>query len=87
VELETRVQENTSQGTKTSTSGIEHHHSIAIGRPIRIIKPPIRYGFEDMASYALVINNGDPTTFQKAVNSQREDQMGRCYDGGNGVTV
>jgi hypothetical protein len=48
VELETNVQENTFQGTKTSTSGIEQHHSIAIDRPRRTIRPPVRYGFEDM---------------------------------------
>jgi hypothetical protein len=57
VELETPVQENTSQGTETSTSGVEQHHSIATDRPKRTIKPPIRYGFEDMVSYALVISS------------------------------
>jgi hypothetical protein len=29
VELETPMQENTSHGTETSTSGVEQHHSIA----------------------------------------------------------
>jgi hypothetical protein len=33
VALETLVQENTSQGTKTSTLGIKQHHSIATDRP------------------------------------------------------
>jgi hypothetical protein len=74
VELETFVQENTSQGTETSTLGIEQHHSIATDRPKRTIRPPIRYGFEDMVSYALVISSGDPTTFQEIVNSQEKSK-------------
>jgi hypothetical protein len=71
VELETPVQENTSQGTETSTSGIEQHHSIATDRPRRTIRPPIRYGFEDMVSYALVISSGDPTTFKRRSIAKR----------------
>jgi hypothetical protein len=74
VELETPVQENTSQGTETSTLRIEQHHSIATDRPRRTIRPPIRYDFEDMVSYALVISNEDPTTFQETVNSQEKSK-------------
>jgi hypothetical protein len=74
VELETPVQENTSQGIETSTSRIEQHHSIATDRPRHTIRPLIRYGFEDMVSYALVISSGDPTTFQEAVNSQEKSR-------------
>ena len=74
VELETPVQENTSQGTETSTLGIEQHHSIATDKPRRTIKPSIRYSFEDMVSDALVISSGDPTTFQEAVNSQEKSK-------------
>jgi hypothetical protein len=72
VELETSVQENTSQGTKPSTSGAEEQYTITINRPKHTIRPLIRYGFKDMASYALVISSGDPTTFQEAVNSQEK---------------
>ena len=74
MELETPVQENTFQGTETSTSRVEQYHSIATDRPRRTIKPPIKYGFEDMVSYALVISSGDPTTFQEAVNSQEKSK-------------
>ena len=74
VELETPVQENTSQGTKTSTSGVEQHHSIATDRPRRTIRPPIRCGFEDMVSYALIISSEDPTTFQEAVNNHEKSK-------------
>jgi hypothetical protein len=74
VELKTPVQENTSQGTETFTSRIEQHHSITTDKPRRTIRPPIRYGFEDMISYALVINSGDLTTFQETVNSQENSK-------------
>jgi hypothetical protein len=36
--------------------------------------PLAKYGFEDMASYALFISSGDPTTYQKAVNSQEKSR-------------
>jgi hypothetical protein len=75
VELETLVQENTSQHIKTSTSRIEQHHSIATDRLRRTIRPPIRYSFEDMVDYALVISSKDPTTFQEAVNSQEKSKL------------
>jgi hypothetical protein len=68
------VQENASQGTKASSSRVKEHHTIAIDRPRRIIRPPTRYNFEDIVSYALVISSGDPTTFQEAVNSQEKSR-------------
>jgi hypothetical protein len=74
VELETHMQENTSQSTKTSISRIEQHHSIITDRPICTIKPPTRYGFKDMVSYTLVISSRDPTTFQEVVNSQEKSK-------------
>jgi hypothetical protein len=74
VELETSVQENTSQGTEPSISSPEEQHTIATNRPRSTIKPPVRYGFEDMASFALVISNRDPTTFQEVVNSQEKNR-------------
>jgi hypothetical protein len=63
------MKKNTSQGTEVSTSGVKEHHIIDTDSPRRTIRPPTRYNFEDMVSYALVINNRDPTTFQEAVNS------------------
>jgi hypothetical protein len=74
VELETLMQENTSQGTEASTSGVKEHHTIATDRPRHTIRPPTRYGFEDMIFYALVISSADPTTFQEAVNSQEKSK-------------
>ena len=43
---------------------VEHeHYNIASDRPRRTIKPPTKYDFEDLVSYALITNSGDPTTF------------------------
>jgi hypothetical protein len=53
---------------------VKEHHTIAIDKPRRIIRPLTRYGFEDMISYALVISSRDPTTFQEAVNSQEKSR-------------
>ena len=43
-------------------------------RPRRTIKPPIRYGFEDLVSYALITSSGDSTTFQEAIHSQEKSR-------------
>src|SRR4051812_6802321 len=47
---------------------------MASGRPRRTIKPPDRYGFEDLVSYALITSSGDPSTFQEATCSQERDK-------------
>ena len=69
VELESHVDEDSVQETGSSSSGIHEHHSIASNRPRRTIKPPTRYGFEDLVSYAFITSSGDPTTFQEAIHS------------------
>ena len=38
----------------------EEPYSIAKGREKRVHKAPQRYGFEDMVSFALITNSGDP---------------------------
>ena len=48
--------------------------SIATGKPKHNIKPPVRYGFEDLVSYALSTTSGDPSTFQKAITSSEKDR-------------
>ena len=63
VEFETHVKEDSVQKTRDYSFGDHEHHSIASDRPRRTIKPPTRYDFEDLVSYALITNNRDPTTF------------------------
>lgn len=38
------------------------------------ITPPVRYGFEDLIAYALLISSGNPYTFQEAMASQEKDK-------------
>ena len=52
-------------------------------RPKHNIRPPVRYGFEDLASYCLVISSGDPSTFQEAIDT--EGQVDGSYGGRDGV--
>ena len=42
--------------------------------PKRNIRPPVRNGFENLASYCLVISSGDPSTFQEAIDSSERDK-------------
>ena len=43
--------------------------------PKRNIRQPVRHGFEDLASYYLVISSGDISTFQGAIDSSRDKWM------------
>ena len=63
VELESHVDEDDVQKTRSSSFGVHEHHSIALDRPRRIIKSPTRYAFEDLVFYALITSSKDPTTF------------------------
>ena len=66
--------ENHAQNVEKSSSEDQQHRSIAIDRPRRTIKPPTKYGFEDLVSYALITSSGDPTTFQEAIHSQEKSR-------------
>ena len=70
MELETHDIEDHAWNAGKSSSEDQQHHNIAMDRPRRTIKPPIRYSFEYLVSYALITSSGDPTTFQEAIHSQ-----------------
>ena len=74
MELETHDIEDHAQNAKKSSLEDQQHHSVAMDRPRRIIKPPIRYGFEDLVSYALITSSRDSTTFQEAKHSQEKSR-------------
>ena len=63
MELETHDIEDHTRNAGKSSSEDQQHHNIAIDSPKHTIKPPTRYGFEDLVSYALITNSEDPTTF------------------------
>ncbi len=81
VEIESQAEDISTQSLETpsseeqaSSSREQQHQSLASGRTKRIIKPPTRYGFEDLVSYALVTSSGDPVTFQEAISSQEKSK-------------
>ena len=74
MELETHDIEDHAQNVRDSSSEDQQHHNIAIDKSKRTIKPPARYGFEDLVSYALITSSRDPTTFQEAIHSQEKSR-------------
>lgn len=66
MELETHDREFSAQNAGSSSLEDQKHDSITTNKPRRIIRPPTRYGFEDLVSYALITSSGDPTMFQEA---------------------
>lgn len=66
MELETHDREFSAQNAGTSSLEDQKHDSVTTNKLKHIIRPPTRYGFEDVVSYALITSIGDPTTFQEA---------------------
>ena len=51
--------------------------SLASRRPKHATKAPVRFGFEDMINYALMVEMDDPTSYREAINSdEREEWIG-----------
>ena len=48
--------------------------SFISGRPKRVTRPPVRFGFDEMVNYALVIGEDDPSNFQEAIQSQEKEE-------------
>ena len=81
VELKSHVDEDNVQETRSSSFGVHKYHSIVSDRPRCTIKPPTRYGFKDLVSYALITSSRDPTIFQKAVHSlEKSKWMGAMVE-------
>ena len=54
-----------SQLEKEPHNSDQEDHNMISERPKGNIRPLVRYGFEDLASYCLVISSGDPSLFRK----------------------
>ena len=51
--------------------------SLASRRPKRATKSPVRFGFENMVNYSLMVEMDDPTSYREAINSnEREEWIG-----------
>uniref|UniRef100_A0A2N9FEH3 CCHC-type domain-containing protein n=1 Tax=Fagus sylvatica TaxID=28930 RepID=A0A2N9FEH3_FAGSY len=63
-----------SQSDEEPHSNDQEQDSIRSDRPKRNKRPPVRYGFEDLVSYALLTSSEDPSTFQEAIESSEKDK-------------
>jgi hypothetical protein len=52
-----------SQSDEEPHSNDQEHDSTRLDRPKRNKRPPIRYGFEDLVSYTLLISSEDSSIF------------------------
>ena len=66
MELETHNAKDDTHNAERASIKDQQPYIIATRRYKRTIKPPTRYGFEDLVSYALTTSSGDPTNFQEA---------------------
>ena len=68
-----------SDSSTPTPAGAEHDvdqqqvESLVSGRRRRITRAPIRYGFEEMVNYALVIGTDDPSNFREVIHSQEKE--------------
>ena len=72
--LDNERAESSSSKPSSSTSGKEQHYSLVRDREKRTIKPPSIFEYEDLASFALLISNGDPSNFQEAMLNEEKDR-------------
>ena len=72
VELKTHNANDDTQNAERTSTKDQQPYSIATGRDKRTIKPPTKYGFEDLVSYTLITSSGDPTNFQETILSQEK---------------
>jgi hypothetical protein len=63
-----------SQSNEEPHSNDQEQDSTRSDRPKRNKRPPVRYGFEDLVSYALLTSSEDPSTFQEAIESSENDK-------------
>jgi hypothetical protein len=71
----TTINRYTTDSSDTSEDlGGDNDYQLARDREHRSIKPPQRYGFEDLATYnALLTSFGDASTFRESISSQGKD--------------
>ncbi|CAJ2663689.1 unnamed protein product [Trifolium pratense] len=61
-------------GGATEDLAGENDYQLVRDRERRSVKPPERYGYEDLAAYALLTSSGDPSTFREAMASQEKER-------------
>ncbi|KAL1202351.1 hypothetical protein V5N11_031868 [Cardamine amara subsp. amara] len=74
MEKSSKVEQNSSQKNSQKSGQKKANGSLAANREPHIIKAPVRYGFEEMANYALSIGTYDPYNFREDINSPESDE-------------
>uniref|UniRef100_A0A2N9I2Y6 CCHC-type domain-containing protein n=1 Tax=Fagus sylvatica TaxID=28930 RepID=A0A2N9I2Y6_FAGSY len=72
--VQVELDELESQSNEEPHSNDQEQDSTRSDRPKRNRRPPVRYGFEDLVSYALLTSSEDPSTFQEAIESSEKDK-------------
>jgi hypothetical protein len=72
--VQVELDELESQSNEEPHSNDQEQDSTRSDRPKRNKRPPVRYGFEDLVSYALLTSSEDPSTFQEAIESSEKDK-------------
>ena len=68
--------EQVAQDADDTTVEQQEKYYIARGRESKNHRPPVRYGFEDMLSFALISSDGFPLSYEEAVcSSEKEGWM------------
>uniref|UniRef100_A0A2N9J6C2 CCHC-type domain-containing protein n=1 Tax=Fagus sylvatica TaxID=28930 RepID=A0A2N9J6C2_FAGSY len=72
--VQVELDELESQSNEEPHSNDQEQDSTRSDRPKCNKRPPVRYGFEDLVSYALLTSSEDPSTFQEAIESSEKDK-------------
>uniref|UniRef100_A0A2N9GFK1 CCHC-type domain-containing protein n=1 Tax=Fagus sylvatica TaxID=28930 RepID=A0A2N9GFK1_FAGSY len=72
--VQVELDELESQSDEEPHSNDQEQDNTRSDRPKRNKRPPVRYGFEDLVSYALLTSSEDPSTFQEAIESSEKDK-------------
>uniref|UniRef100_A0A2N9H6T1 Integrase catalytic domain-containing protein n=1 Tax=Fagus sylvatica TaxID=28930 RepID=A0A2N9H6T1_FAGSY len=81
--VQVELDELESQSDEEPHSNDQEQDSTRSDRPKRNKRPPVRYGFEDLVSYALLTSSEDPSTFQEAIESSEKDKWMEAMVEGN----
>uniref|UniRef100_A0A2N9J4X6 CCHC-type domain-containing protein n=1 Tax=Fagus sylvatica TaxID=28930 RepID=A0A2N9J4X6_FAGSY len=72
--MQVELNELESQSNEEPHSNDQEQDSTRSDRPKHNKRPPVRYGFEDLVSYALLTSSEDPSIFQEAIESSEKDK-------------
>uniref|UniRef100_A0A2N9JBN6 Uncharacterized protein n=1 Tax=Fagus sylvatica TaxID=28930 RepID=A0A2N9JBN6_FAGSY len=72
--VQVEIDELKSQSDEKPHSNDQEQDNTRSNKPECNKKPSVRYGFEDVVSYALLISSKDPSTFQEAIDNSENDK-------------